>query len=341
MECRDFEAVLSALHNGEPVTPEERAQAEAHCAGCTSCSAFRHGLALLDRMPGPTAPARTVERVMSALDETVEKDAIAASAAVAEAARPLNPIAPPLEQPKWAPKWLDRKRLWIATGSVAAGAAALSLILLWGSGALSILGGPTQEELSRQPVAATSTAAGTAASSTADLAAGEKALATAPDAVSFSGRVYLLGPAVDTSGSTLTTIGALSSSFDAAGAVVQATVYRPLLSDGSILVRTPHGVFQYSPVVRTFGDKTWQLLSGRDLTHFGQWPRLPSTFPEPTSLDGSPTFREAGKDSLTVSVYTPGSAKPTSGFAIAPGSAANDPAHGSPYWTWWVPLVKP
>jgi hypothetical protein len=293
-------------------------------------------------MPGPTAPAGTVERVMSALDEAVEKDAIAASAAIAEAARPVNPIAPALEQPTWTPKWLDRKRLWITTGSVAAGAAALSLILLWGSGALSMLGGPTQEELSRQPVAPSTSAVGAAAPSTpTQPAAGAKAPATAPDAVVFNGRVYLPGAAVDTSGSTLTAIGALSSSFDLAGAVVQATVYRPPLPEGSILVRTPGGIVQYDPVIRTFDDKTWQLLSGRPLAHYGEWPRLPATLPEPTASDGSPSFREAGKDSQTVSVYTPGGAKPTSGFAIAPGSAAGDPAHGNPYWTWWVPLIKP
>jgi hypothetical protein len=338
MECRDTEAMLSALHDGEAVTPEQRAANEAHCTACTSCSAFRQGLALLDRTPKPTAPAGTAERVMSALDEMVERDAIAASAGVTEFARPGDPIAPALGQPRW---WLDRRRLWIAAGSVAVSAAALSLILLWGSGALSMLGGPAQDELSRQPIAATSATPGTTASLAATRSAADAAPASAPDAVAFDGRVYLPGAAVDTSGSSLTTIGVLSSSFNAMGTVVQATAYRPPLSDGSVLVRTPDGVFQYSAVIRTFDDRTWQLLSGRELMHFGQWPRLPSSFPEPTSPDGSPTFREAGKDSLTVSVYTPDGAKPTSGFAIAPGSATTDPAHGNPYWTWWVPLVKP
>ena len=57
--------------------------------------------------------------------------------------------------------------------------------------------------------------------------------------------------------------------------------------------------------------------------------------------DGSPTFREAGKDTGGAKVYTAGGAKPTTGFAIAPEAAAGDPASGNPYWTWWVPLVKP
>ena len=120
MDCRESEAILSAMHDGEPVTPDERADAEAHCGSCATCAAFRSGIATLDSAASPKAPAGTVERVMNALDETVERDAIAASAAVAEAARPVNPIAPVLEQPKWTPKWLDRRRLWITTASISA-----------------------------------------------------------------------------------------------------------------------------------------------------------------------------------------------------------------------------
>lgn len=341
MGCRDFEAVLSALHDDEPVTPDERAQAEGHCDSCASCASFRRGLSALDRVRAPETPPAMVEHIMSALDTSIERESLDGSPALAETPRAMQQLAPALERPKWAPAWLDRKRLWIATGSIAVGAAALSAVILWGLRPQGTLGTFTSEDFTRQSPAAsvgTPAAPGSVGAAGADA---KRPAGTAPDAVTFNGRVYVPGAAVDASGSLLTTIGVLASSFDTAGAAVQATVYRQPLSDGSLLVRTPDGVFRYDPVTRTFDDQSWQLTSARPLSHFGEWPRLPSTFPEPTSANGSPTFRAAGKDKLGVAVYTPGGAKPTAGFAIAPGTAAGDPARGNPYWTWWVQLIKP
>jgi hypothetical protein len=342
MDCREVEGVWSAAHDGEPVAPEQLTEAESHCSECASCSSFRDALARLDGFGAPTAPAGMVERVMGALDEAVEAEAIAASAAIAEAARPVSPLRPILEQPRWTPRWLDRKRLWATTGAVAGVAALFSAALLWGSGALSMVGGPSQEELARQPAAAPA-GEKSAATAATDIAGGYTAMrdAVAPDVVVFNGRVYVPGPSIDVSASALTTIGSVSSSFGAAGPVVSATAYRAPYSDGSIVVLTPGGLRQCPPVVRSFGGASFQLVAGRPLTRFGEWPRLPSGYPEPTSADGAPTFRQAGTDENRVPVFTPGGVRPVSGFAVAPGTVSSDPARGNPYWTWWVPLVEP
>ena len=94
-------------------------------------------------------------------------------------------------------------------------------------------------------------------------------------------------------------------------------------------------------MTRVLSGKTFQLTTGTPITRFGEWPTLPSQYPQPTQPDGSPTFRQSGADATGVAAYAPPGGPPEDGFAIAPGSSPNDPAGGNPNWTWWTPLVVP
>lgn len=340
MECRDIEALISAIHDGEPVTPEERAAVQAHCDECASCAAFSRALERLDRAPSPVAPAGLADRVMREVDAYVEEShratAAAASAPAAEPEAASAPAVAPIPR---------RRPAWVVGSWVAAAAAVLLVAGVWGSGLLSHGGKAATETLDGRTVISVAPGSSGAQSSAATAAATAAPVAGAPvvvpDVVAFSNRVFTPGPTVDASGSALTTVGTVASSFDANGSIVQAPAYRPPLADGSLLVQAPSGMMRFLPVVRTYEGATWQLASGDPLLHYGTWPRLPSTFPAPAAADGSPTFRQAGVDSGGVPIYTPGGAKPTDGFAIAPGTGANDPARGNPNWTWWTTPVKP
>jgi hypothetical protein len=79
------------------------------------------------------------------------------------------------------------------------------------------------------------------------------------------------------------------------------------------------------------------LTSGAVIDSFGVWPVLPTRFPTPTTADGTPTFVAAGTDALGVKVYAAAGRPVSEGFAVAPGTAATDPAAGNPGWTWWAP----
>lgn len=161
---------------------------------------------------------------------------------------------------------------------------------------------------------------------------------TPPDYVMFETRVYTPGALLADSSTATPTIGTLKTAFATGGGVQTVPVYASPLKDGSIVVSGPDGFRLYSPIVRRMSGKRYQLVAGGELERFGTWPTLPQRFPTPQNPDGSPTFAAAGTDSLGVSVYAPSGQPVSSGFAVAPGTSASDPAAGNPNWTWWEPI---
>jgi hypothetical protein len=159
--------------------------------------------------------------------------------------------------------------------------------------------------------------------------------------VLFQRRVYRPGSLLTTGTAPTQNIGSVITAFDTANGPAQETVLRSPLADGSIVVTTPSGLQLYTPVTRTYNGAAYQLVSGTAIPNFGVWPRLPSSYTEPTSADGSPSFARVGQDAAGVPIYTPGGAPVTTGFAVGPNMPASDPTAANPYWTWWEPLVTP
>lgn len=342
MDCREAQAVISALHDGEQVSDEELAGAQAHCPSCSECTAFRDALARLDASPSPASPPELTERIMAAVDAAAVQDATAAAGLAPGADAAPAPSAAAL--PAWMPVWLTRKRLWAGTGAIVAAAAVISAMALVSTGALQMFGSSGQGASTRGPAIPPPDLTKKSVPESVPGTDYSAAVPTAPTPVayiSFDGRVYRPGPTLETPASNLTTIGAASSAFDKPGTPVQVTVYRSALSDGSIVVRTPSGLQQYTAVVRSLTGKTYQLTTGAPIARFGEWPTLPPQYPQPTQPDGTPTFRQSGADAMGVAAYSPPGSTSESGFAIAPGSSSNDPAGGNPNWTWWTPLVVP
>jgi hypothetical protein len=92
----------------------------------------------------------------------------------------------------------------------------------------------------------------------------------------------------------------------------------------------------FTRVKRQFSGRTYYLTSAA-LTSLGAWPTLPTNVAAPTTPNGYPTFVQVGSDSSGVKVFRLSSSPGSGDIAIAPGSAASDPAAGNPNWTLWEP----
>jgi hypothetical protein len=353
MECLEAQAILSAAHDGEPVDPADLQAASEHCSECDDCATFAAGLRYLDVMPAPHAPAATIDATLAAVSEAATERAEAArfealhAAAVAEATaasatEPEVAAAPePIARRRFP--WLNDSAKWAGIGAIGAAAAiALVAFVLIGNG----LGSKSGIETARTSSTTSSAAPDLTFSGSGAQAPGAGTTSTptnptpstAPDYVSYNGLVYTPGSLLADSSTATPTIGAVTTAFASAGAPQRVTVYGSPLTDGSIVIQGPDGYRLYTPVIRMYQSRRYQLAAGNALDRFGQWPTLPSRFPAPASPGGSPTFSPAGIDALGVNIFSAVGQPVASGFAVAPGTSAVDPAAGNPDWTWWQPV---
>jgi hypothetical protein len=359
MNCIEAQALVSAAHDGEPISDTELAAARAHCATCEECTAFVAGMKYLDVLPVPPAPEGLTARVMEAVaplaTERAELRLIEAERAEADsvgtespdpASEPEPEPAPAVEPATYFPAaapggrlvWFTGPIRWATLGAATALAAtALVAFVVVGLGH----GGTPQRTV----------AAGAESTATLDLTYGgasqksgsapavpqTAAPAQAPDYVLYKDFVYSPGALLADANTATPTIGTLSTAFASGGAPQQVTVYKSPLTDGSVVVKGPDGLRLYSPVIRMLTSVRYQLTSGKAIDHFGVWPVLPARFPVPTDAAGTPSFVTAGTDALGVGVFSATGRPVTEGFAIAPGTATSDPAGGNPNWTWWAP----
>jgi hypothetical protein len=364
VNCLEAEALISAAHDGETVSDTDLAAARDHCTECEECTAFAAGLRYLDVMPVEPAPAGLIERVMDAVAPlAVERAALRqyeAERAEAESVGMESPtpepaavsdetvvphIVPAAETPtKPAGRfsWFHGPVRWATYGAAAAFAAtaviAFAIIGLGGGNQARTAGGTSTNQASGSldlGFSGSGQAAGTPASPASP--ATTPAPAQAPDYVVYKTFVYSPGALVADASSATPTIGTVSTAFAAGGAVQSVPVYRSPLSDGSIVVRDPDGLRLYTPVIRMLASVRYQLTSGKTIDRFGVWPVLPDRFPTPTNSAGTPAFVTAGTDALGVGVFSATGRPVSEGFAVAPGTAASDPAAGNPNWTWWAP----
>jgi hypothetical protein len=369
MDCRDAELALTALSDGAVTDPAEAAALREHCIGCETCSRYVHALLVLRELGAPPAPPDLADRIVAAVAveaAAVEAEAAAALAAAGAAAAPATeaaadtapalpaddakPLATPAVPGSWrarlaadarVPDWLNRSRLWSLTSAVAVSAAAIvvAIVVSQNANMRGQMDQLAQENARLAPVTGSAPAGEVAASPAASTpAAPAPAPDRAPDYVVFRDGVFIGGPSVDASATALSPDATVLSALGSVAAPANVPTFRLASDPRPIVRRLPDGAYRrFDPVTRTYGTGTFQLQSGVGLARFGEWPRLVSGMSEPTSPDGSPTLRQYGLDSAGVPVYVRIGANPEAGFAVAPGTAATDPAAGNPFWTWWAP----
>lgn len=329
MECLQACEILSAAHDGELLDAALVAEAREHAGGCAECARFELLLSRLDTAAAPIAPRELVERLVAMSAETASD-----ARAMLDAALPDGEVVPlPPHEHAWH---RGTPRL------VALASAAAVLVVSLGVGTIALM---QARQAAKQTAAGTpgevymtAPAPGVGGESADAAKERSSAPAEAPSYIAFHDAVWVLGaPAVETS--ALTTAGTVWSALSDDGVPARHPAY-VIGSDGLLLyVRAADGsLLGFHRVTRTFGRTVYALVTDQDIQQFGQWPPLPARFALPQTPDGSPTFQRFGFDDRTVDVYVPPTASVTEGFAVAPGTAAEDPAAGNPGWTWWEPL---
>jgi hypothetical protein len=352
MDCREAQELLSAAQDREELHDSTAASVAAHCRTCPECGAFDVQLSALHDLGAPSAPEGLAERITAAIAEEVARDQVAAAeeAVVAAALLDAKAAKPGSKAPVLArlrsagdantPSWLTSGRLWIGTAAVTLSAAALVVAVVVTQ---QLADQSTVDRLAEDSI---QRALGKAPSGSAPLqpgAAGEAAAPPAgaariPDYVAYDSGVYAAAQSTDVTGSQLTTVGVVQSALNM-GSIQSIPVKRSSSDSRAIFLVLPGGAHQrFDPVLRVRRGTTFQLRAGTSLQRYGQWPQLPPDLPRPTGKNGAPTFVASGTDDAGVAVYVRVGDTPERGFAIAPGTAAGDPAAGNPNWTWWLPI---
>lgn len=334
MDCHSAAEILSAAHDG-PVSAEALALADEHCSGCEQCAAFRDMLARIDSAPAPAASRELTTRLLALGAETatsIRNEQATRESALTQAPEPLEP------RESLFARWTPRLTIYVAAAAVlllAVGVTTASLLDLGGTRQAA----DTEESAASSDALEGAPAAPEYGGQKDETTNGAVTEAMAPPYVTLSTGVWLLAGPASPAASTLTTAGVITSSLADPGSPGQLTAYWTAPGADSLYVRAADGQYvAFERVTRTLGRRPYQLRSGTALLQYGQWPTLPEAYPEPAKADGSPTFRFFGVDDLGVNVYVPLSGRVEDGFAVAPGTATDDPAAGNPGWTWWEPF---
>jgi len=331
VDCLKASEILSMVHDGEFDDEPLIAEARAHCDDCASCAAFADTLEHLATLPAPEAPEHLVERlrVLGRKASSARETAPAASERLAQTARAKS--AAVMAMAGGRPRSQQRF----------AGFITVAALLIVGS-VVTGIGINRMADTSDSERSATTAQESDTALGAAPMATGESSAYGdgSPAYVIYDGGVFVLGGDSMPS-SAMDQAGTVSSALDGGGTPVALLTL--VLQGGQradqIWVERPDGSFlPFKRVVRLLGGRSFQLVSDPVLDSFGIWPTLPSRFAPPESTDGGPTFTHAGFDDRGVDIYAPVGADASSGFAVRPGTAADDPAASNPNWTWWEPL---
>lgn len=328
----------------------ELSEAKEHCRECQDCAAYVRALIAVQRTDLPEPPADLADRVMLKVREEAQQRAIARARALASPGRAkgTSQLPPPSEHAAassvrelWERALDPRNRRQVA---IWGGAAATVFILAgWGAvlGVRAILVPPQLSEMtivgtdtSTQPYTQPLPGAAPESGRTSDSLAGSAA--AAPGMVEVGGSIYRLnGTNQSVDKNALRKTGQTRTAFDTGRIARSYDVFTgtdPLV----IYIATDEATFEFKAITREYEEKTY-VLQGGSVERYGEWPELPPSLPEPTSVDGGPTFEVAGTDASNVSVYQLRGRTAAEGIALAPNPPASDPMAGSPNWTWWAP----
>jgi hypothetical protein len=343
MDCREAQLLLSAAQDREELHDATAASVAAHCRTCPECGAFDVQLGALRDLGAPRAPEGLAERITAAVAEEAALARATEATSVAVKPPAVAGHAPSgLERlavvgGAEAPAWLTRGRLWGGTAAITACAAALVVTVM-------VAQRTTENSIAKDTARLSEGAGSMAATPPGAGASGEAVPADpagvtrAPDYVALNGGVYAASKSTDVGTSQVTTIGTVQSALDL-GTVQSLPALRSSGDARAIVLVLPGGARKrFDPVVRVRKGTVYQLQAGGSLSRYGEWPSLPASTQTPTRKDGSPSLVSAGTDDAGVAVFSRIGEAPARGMAIAPGTAASDPAAGNPNWTWWLPV---
>lgn len=330
MDCMRTQEILSEIADGVPVDADTSAAVNEHLRACPECASFARALEALASTPAPQAPEGLIDSIL----EAISAERVHAH----DAARTIEHTLQESHEHKGS---RDLRTSWWAPRLTVFATAAVVLLAVLTVSAIGYFGGTRR--LATDQLAETEE--GSVKSGSEDALNGEPpteatttdaAVPQAPDYISVNGQVYVPGGPTSVDDTMLTTVGPVAGR---SREDTDAPVYAYQADEADVVVEETDGVWTlYAAVVREFGASPYQLFTRTPLTSPGLWPDLPATLPTPTEADGGPTFRFFGYDDLGVRVYVPSAGSARDGFAIAPGTTADDPAAGNPGWTWWVPV---
>lgn len=335
MDCLKAQEILSEALDHD-VDAASLAEARSHCEGCADCARLEQSLEVLARATTPAAPVDLVERLVA----LAAKEALLIRAAAAEAAENVT------EPSAGVPVVTTTRVRWTPRLTAFASIAAVLLVALVATGIG--LGGLLSTNQTASDSTRTSAEYGDttiapltdpgAESGSAGASKDALSAVAAPPYVVLDGVAYAPTGQRAVSPSTLVTATSVATAFDSGTEPVAVPTFRITGETGAIVLRTaPDTYLGFSTVVRQLLQRRFVLTSGSDIPTYGIWPVLPRRFAIPTSPDGSPSFSFFGKDDSGVLVYIPAGSTVQDGFAVAPGTAPDDPAAGNPNWTWWEP----
>lgn len=349
MDCLHAAEILSAVLDGQAVSPAPVAHAREHCSQCPECAALLATMHRVAAAPQTRAPEQLVAHIL----ETVRAEAEAQADAEADARHaaatvgivpPVTPVTPARPRssastPRWRPRFAP----------VASAAAVVILVSAVSTYALIRMTQPSSQAESLDSIEIASQDDGTAGerSGYGSDAAPESRMAdtlaasnvTAPPYVSWRGTAWVRADGGLPPESEITSAGTASSDLGETDGPKDREVMSAASDADAIFVRASDGsVIRFQRVTRALAARTYALVSDTPIVAFGAWPALPSRFAPPTADDGSPTFVLQGFDDLGRQVFVPSGSEAAEGFAVAPGTPPDDPAAGNPGWTWWEPL---
>jgi hypothetical protein len=336
MECLQAISLVSEAMDHEPVSVAALAEAKEHCRTCPECTAFVRAQLTVKSAPLPSPPTDLVDRAMQRVQAEVAAtlpptEADGATESVAKAEDSEAPSIPAVSLVRRPRQQMRLPRPWAVGILVLAVIAALLVtgaIIVFG---LRQMSASSENDNGVKSYTYTPGQGGSSASS----GGGQTSTVGGPHFIVVSGLVYQEGEVAKPSdahnqmGTTTSALGTDSKPVQRAvlAGASRETVY---VADDDKTLRS------FNLVTRSYLGKTYALAGG-DITDYGQWPTLPAQFSEPTSDDGSPTFRRIGVDSSGVDVYAPPAESGANGIAVAPGSDTG-PTANEPNWTWWQPL---
>lgn len=347
-DCLDAQQILSMTNDGEQVGAEALRTARAHCATCSTCASFEASLKAMRRQrPAPLADD-LVARVMSAVDAEAAAEQARRVAAASHDVATLTP-ATTADTPPEGPRVpsgivLPRtRRDWTLWGGWIAAAAMLLVVagIAAVRGAYFIAAPPSAQSDSALRYSNSADVATEGEASLGWTAEDAKGTVTptqaTDDYVTFNGWVYVSTGTAGPLASNAATIGVVTSALNTGGSVLEMAAFRGSTKTSLVLQGADDSLLGFELVSRTFQGTPYGLRSG-PIEQFGQWPTLPTGIPQPDNADGSPTFERSIADDTGVAIYRRTGQSESSGFAVAPGTSASDPAAGNPNWTWWEPF---
>lgn len=345
-ECTSAQQAISAASDGELHDAALLEAAELHCRECAQCAAYAEALTAMRGVPVTPLPAGVLDRALEAVRAEYPSPESAKEAHAEQSPAHSGPVdalshppdtAPPTRatlprlrpMPGWAP-WAAAAAILLVAAGTATTYGVRSLLQPMSASTYGDSAVPEEAVESRE-VAGEGAGESAAPMNTEDA----ESSAAPPEYVVFNERVYILSAQLSEP-ATGTPVGSVTTALDTGEAPIEHSVHVGEDPDAITVAVDDSAALVFKLVTRSLRGSAYVLRSG-PVKAFGDWPTLPPDIAGPAGHNVSSAFVEMGTDDLGVTVYVRRGTSTSRGFAVAPGTAANDPAGGNTGWTWWEP----